>query len=227
MRMHLKNKNKYLFWKRIVIVFIIIAFFCYFGSLLFKNAGYFYLNYSEKEAKKIIDVATSYGVSDDVLSSIKNKDLYKITRNSSGEIEMVDYDSYLVNLFLRDVSSNIKDALEREENAGVAFYVPFGSIFKSPVLNDFGPDIPVRMELIGSVSSNVVTNVKEYGINNSLIEMYVHVVVKERVILPVLSKTIVVTNDVPISYKIIKGTVPSYYGDVLKKESSIYSIPNL
>ena len=140
---------------------------------------------------------------------------------------MVDYDSYLVNLFLRDVSSNIKDALEREENAGVAFYVPFGSIFKSPVLNDLGPDIPVRMELIGSVSSNVVTNVKEYGINNSLIEMYVHVVVKERVILPVLSKTIVVTNDVPISYKIIKGTVPSYYGDVLKKESSIYSIPNL
>ena len=81
------------------------------------------------------------------------------------------------------------------------------------------------MEVIGSVLTNVNTKVTEYGINNCLIEMTVHIEVREKIILPVIAKTITVTNDLPVSYKVIRGTVPSYFGTSLNKDSSIYSIP--
>ncbi len=224
MRMHLKNKKRKLVLKRkiIIILIIILIFIIY---LVSKNASYYYLNYSERKAKDIIDYATDSGITEDSLKLIKNKDLYKITKNTSGEIEMIDYDSYLVNLFLKNVSDNISNALRKGNNSKVAFYIPVGSIFKNPILNSKGPKIPVRMEAIGSVTTSIETKITEYGINNCLIEMYLHVESKQKVMLPVISETIVVENDFPISYKIIKGVVPTYYGDVISKSSGIVTTP--
>ena len=55
--------------------------------------------------------------------------------------------------------------------------------------------------------------------------MFVSVEVTEKVILPVMTDTIKVKNEIPISYKIIKGKIPTYYGESLNKNSSIYSLP--
>lgn len=224
MKMNLKNKKKTFIYKKRIFIIIIILSLLIGTHQLIKNISYYYLNYSEKEVIKIIDTASGKGITDKILNEIKDKELYTVSKNSFGEIEMIDYNSYLVNLFLRDVSKNISDSLDEQENSKkIAFYVPLGSIFQNPILNNKGPKIPVRMEIIGSVFSNMNIKIKEYGINNCLIEMYVHIEIKEKVILPVLSKTIVVKNDIPVSYKIIKGVVPSYYGKSMEKSSDIYS----
>ena len=104
-------------------------------------------------------------------------------------------------------------AKEEDKTNSVAFYIPMGSIFQNPVLNNRGPKIPVRMELVGSVITGINSKVKDYGINNSLIEIYVHVEVRERVILPVTAKDVTIVNDIPISYKLIKGKIPTYYSN--------------
>ena len=227
MRMNLKNKRKV--FKRRRLIFLIVFFLC-FSYLFYKisaNISYYYLNYSVKEARQIIDVSLASAVSDEVLNDIKDIELYKITKNSSGEIEMIDYDSFLVNQFLRDISDNIANTLKEEETNTdrIAFYIPLGSITQNPLFNSRGPKIPVRMEVIGSVLSSIKTTVKEYGINNCLIEMVVEVEVTEKVILPVITDTVTITNEFPVSYKIIQGKIPTYYGDSINKSSSIYSLP--
>lgn len=221
MRMRLK-KSRGICFRKWVIVLPVLVFVCYVLGVISRNVSYYYLNYSEKKAKDVIDVAMESGLSSESLNILKDRDLYKVTRNSSNEIIMIDYDSYLVNLFLRDVSNNISNAL-RDEEGDVSFYVPLGSVFKNPIINGKGPKIPVRMELLGSVTTNIETKVTEYGINNSLIEMSICVVVKEKVVLPVISNTIKVENSYPISYKVITGKVPVYYGKGISKSSGIYS----
>ena len=99
-----------------------------------------------------------------------------------------------------------------------------GSVFQNPLLNNRGPKIPVRMELVGSVLTGVNSKVTNYGINNSLIEIFVHIEVNERVILPVTAKNITIVNDIPISYRIIKGKIPSYYSGT-NSSSSMYMMP--
>lgn len=227
MRMNLKNKRK--IYKRRKIIFLIVFFLCFF-YLFFKiseNITYYYMNYSKKEAKQIIEESIGNAITDDVLENIKNKELFTISKNSSNEIEMIDYNTYEVNLFLRDITDNISKTLKREEQntEKIAFYIPLGSITQNPIFNSKGPKIPVRIEVIGSVLSSVKTKVTEYGINNSLIEMFVSVEVTEQVILPVMTDTIKVINEIPISYKIITGKIPTYYGDTLSKNSSILSVP--
>lgn len=220
MRMRLKgNKVKGVRKRVIVICIIIVIGYIVFAS--YKNVSYYYLNYSEKKAKDIIDVAMGKGITTSSLKIINSKDLYRVTKNDKNEITMIDYDSYLVNLFLKDISNNISIALDEEEK-DIAFYVPMGTIFKNPLLNSKGPKLPVRIEMLGSVNTNIETKVKDYGINNSLIEMYIHVVVKEKVMLPVISSEIKIENNFPISYKIIAGKVPNYYGNGISKSSGLY-----
>ena len=185
------------------------------------------MNYSKKEAKQIIEESIGNALTDDILESIKEKELFVVTKNSSDEIEMIDYNTYEVNLFLRNVTDNISETLKREEQntEKIAFYIPLGSITQNPIFNSKGPKIPVRIEVIGSVLSSVKTKVTNYGINNCLIEMFVSVEVSEKVILPVMTDTITVTNEIPISYKIIKGKIPTYYGSGFSKDSNILSLP--
>lgn len=195
--------------------------------ILSRNAGYYYLNYSIKEVRDIVNDAVAYGTNDDVLVTLKNKDLYHISKNSDDEIEIIDYDSYLVNVFLKDVTDNVSLYLDRYENnpSSASFYIPFGSFFRNPILNGKGPKIPVRMESIGSVTSNINVKITEYGINNCLIEMSIHIEVTEKIILPVMSDTIKIVNDYPVSYKVIRGKVPTYYGNSISKNSGLYSMP--
>lgn len=214
MRMYL-NKNKKRRKKKITIYIIsILIILIIIYTYLYKNLNYYYLNYSENEASRIIISTISEAIDDKILKITKEDNLYTFIRNKNGDIEMIDYNSYVMNTFLKDITNNIINALTEKEKSTnkTAFYIPMGSIFQNPILASRGPKIPVKMELIGSVITGIDSKIKEYGINNSLIEIYIHIEVKEKLILPVSEKEIKIVNDIPISYRIIKGQIPSYYG---------------
>lgn len=226
MRMYLKSNKKRFFKKNIILIFFLMISIFYSFHILGKNLNHYYLEYSENEASRIITNSISEAVNERVLKQIKNESLYTIVRNKNDEIEMIDYNSYLVNIFLRDVTNNVTKYLaeEEEKSNNASFYIPMGSVFQNPLLNNRGPKIPVRMELVGSVLTGVNSKVTNYGINNSLIEIFVHIEVNERVILPVTAKNITIVNDIPISYRIIKGKIPSYYSGT-NSSSSMYMMP--
>ena len=225
MRMYLKNNKKKFYLKKIIIILIVISIIIYSIQILGKNLNHYYLNYSENEASRIITNSILESVNEEVLKQLKSKELYTIIYNKDNEIEMIDYDSYLINIFLRDITNNITKSLSKEEEKlnNASFYIPAGSIFQNPLLNNRGPKIPVRMELVGSVITGINSKITDHGINNSLIEIFVHLEVNERVILPVTAKNISVSNDIPISYKIIKGKIPSYYSE--SSNNPMYMMP--
>ena len=74
------------------------------------------------------------------------------------------------------------------------------------------------------METKVNTNIKNYGINNALIEITLEIKVKEEVILPINTEEIIVTQSIPLAMKIIEGTVPNYYSGEINK-SSTFSIP--
>ena len=229
MRMHLKKyRTKKSKIKIYLILFLVLSFLLFlFIEKIGSNLSDYYLDYSKREAIEIIDNAFNRAVNKEVLEKMKNSDLYSISRNSDNEIEMIDYDSYLVNDLLNKISNNTYNIVKKEERSykDASFYIPVLSITNNPLLVDKGPKIPVRMHAVGSVISGVRTKVKDCGINSSLIEMSVHIEITEKVILPVTSDVIKVENDIPLSYKIVRGKVPTYYGESLNKNSSIYSLP--
>lgn len=81
----------------------------------------------------------------------------------------------------------------------------------STLLSNIGPKIPIKFSLIGDVTTNLKTDVKEYGINNALLNVSIEIIVNFRVSLPFTSDKITINNVFPISMKVIQGSIPSYY----------------
>ena len=107
----------------------------------------------------------------------------------------------------------------------MVYEIPLSRFTNNIFIGNIGPKIPVKFNIVGDAHSNIKTNVKEYGINNALVEIIVNISVTERVIMPFISKKVDISVDVPISIKLVKGEIPIYYGAAISRNSSILSIP--
>lgn len=200
--------------------------------------------YAEAEANKIVSTIINKIVLEEVSTKIDFDELFVITRGNDNEIQTIDFDPLAVNNILSFITNSVETNLNNMENGnlefmgsinlkykpdiremkrGVVAVIPMGVSFNNHFLANLGPKIPVKLRYVGSVSTNLVTTVKDYGINNALINLSVHIRVVEQVNMPFNSKEIVVENDIPITIKVIQGRVPTYYGNAYSKSSPIIS----
>lgn len=241
--MQKKKKNYKL---NILLYSILIGVICsifmifHFGKKTFDTL----MVYAESEANKIVSTIINKIVLEEVAKSINFDEIFIITKGEDGKIQTVDFDSLAVNNILSFITNSVENNLNYMEEGnlefmgsinlkykpniddikrGIVAVIPLGVSFNNQYLANLGPKIPVKLRYVGSVSTNLVTIVKDYGINNALVELNVHIKVVEQVNIPFNSKEIVVENDIPIAIKIIQGTVPDYYGNLISKSSPILS----
>ena len=98
-------------------------------------------------------------------------------------------------------------------------------IFFNGLLGNSGPLIPIKLNFIGQVTSNIKTKVQSYGINSVYFEVSISVEVKERVSMPLRSKDVTVKTSIPIAMKIIQGSIPNYYTSPFSSDSGQFSLP--
>lgn len=198
---------------------IIIFFILFFATLLL----YFYsskislllIKNTKIESKKIAIKIISKNVSDDIIKELENKELFIVEKDNNNNIEMIDYDSKVVNELLSIVSKRItKNFNELEKKNNIVMKVPIGVVTNNIFLENLGPKIPIKLVLNGNVFTSLKTNVKEYGINSALIEVFVVVEANINLIIPFRTSEIKVVNEIPISIKVVKGNVSS----ILNKE---------
>lgn len=219
-----KNKNHNVII--LLIVMIIITLFIVF-NFIGKKLTPIIMNYAEKQAKKIAVLVIGNAIDNELGEKFKSDNLF-ITDGKE-----TNYNTYEINNILKEVSINVKEYLRKLESGelgdiglsdneninvnskklkkGIIYQVPSGVIFNNGILANLGPKIPVKLSLIGDITTDIVTDIKEYGINNAVIELGVKIIAEEQVILPFDTKQIQVETVVPISIKIINGTVPGYY----------------
>lgn len=237
-RMRLKKEKRTIKHKKLITFIVIFLLLIIIFFKITSNVYRYFLNYAEAELIKLTAVVINGSVSKDTFNKLNTEDLYFITKNNNNEIEMVDYNSNMVNEFLDNATNEIQHNLLKMQNgeidltnelkndSGVLFEIPLGIITNNPIFNNFGPKIPVRMQIIGSLLTNINVKVQEYGINNVYVEMVVFIEVQERIVLPLVTKEITITNEIPVSYKLISGKIPDYYGaEGISKSSNIFSIP--
>ena len=152
---NIKRNNKVI---KLVIIFLVLIFFFYILKLLINNISNYFLKNSIAEVEQITSALINYSVTDDMLTDLELDSLYRITKNSDNEVEMIDYNPVAVNKFLNKVTNSIQDGLFKMEKGdltiigkgfnddGTIFYIPFGSITSNPIFNNLGPKIPVELK---------------------------------------------------------------------------------
>ena len=209
-------------WLKLLITFILLIIFTFIILILLSNKVMpFYMNYSEAEMKRVVTTVINKSVTEEVTNQLEVDSLFVLKKENDNTI-IVDFDPVIVNRVMSKISDVVynnlkliskkdKITLEKYNLDESYFYIPSGIIFNTTMLNNIGPRIPINLEIISSVNPNLKTEVTEYGINNSLIEVYIHVIVDVKMILPMYSNTMQIVVVVPLAVKLIQGEVPKYY----------------
>ena len=207
----------------LIIVILTIIFINYLNKKIMPKVMAYAIINTEKLGTFIINDA----VSKNVLDNLNTTNLFIISKNNNDEVISIDFNTIIVNKILTTATNQIeknltyleKDKLdsimslnniELSKN-GIFFLIPSGVAINPNYLANLGPKIPVKIEFSGSVVSNISTNVINYGINNALFEVYLNISVTLKVIMPFISKDIIVKTKVPLIMKMINGKVPEYY----------------
>lgn len=236
-----KQKHKILFPILLILTLVIILSFIFIKY--YSNKAYPVLkSYAEAETKKLTILIINKAITKK-LYNIDVEDLIKVTYNKDGEIILIDFDTKktsqilstitsLVELNLRAVEEGKIDMLELPENSlsnynmellskQIICEIPFGLTTGSNLLANIGPKIPVKMSLLGDVSTSFSTKVEEYGINNALLKLLINITVNTKVILPISTEELTIEASIPIGMKVVQGKIPNYYLNGFTKESNI------
>ena len=246
MKMIIRKKKK----RHIILKLILIIIFGIILSLLLikyfsDNINPGLMIYAEDEVTRLTTLVISNSINDEFIDEIGNNNIFDIIKNDSGEIQLISYNTKKVNELLNSVAIIVQNNLKAIENGNIEFLdiseadlaeyditllkqgiickIPFSAFLNNSLLSNIGPKIPVRFTLIGDVSTKIKTDVKEYGINNALLQVSIEISVDFRVNLPFISNKINVSDVKPISLKIIQGNIPNYYAGGLQSSFGIIS----
>ena len=193
--------------------------------------------YAISEVKRISTLVINDSINKD-MTNIDLTNIFDVEKNSNNEIVTLDLNTNNVNKILNSVNKTIQSNLKKIESGkindldnyfkdfsdidyeeikeGIVYYIPTGNFSGNILTNNIGPKIPIKFSMTGDVISTIESSIKEYGINNAMIEVRIKVKVTMQINMPFVSKEITVKTSVPIVMKIIQGTIPDYY---LKNDS--------
>lgn len=232
---------------KIIIIFILLVIFIVLTfQFINKKVSPILMDYAESYIKKVTNLIINKAISKQLSEELNIEDLFIITKDGNDYIRTIDFNPTLVNKALTIITNNIQlnlkyleegkiDSIdlpdnveikfdENKANKGIIYEIPSGVVFNNSLLANIGPKIPVKLNLIGDIVSNINASVKNYGINNALIEVSVTVTVEEMVLLPITSKKIKVETNIPVAMKLVQGIVPNYYFNGLDKNSPSFAL---
>jgi len=233
-RIKLKPKKKGRKKTFLFVVFLLIFFTTYFtvdfiGSVLGKKL----MEYAKVEVERIARYVVNYSVSSNNVNQISTSEMFIVSKNKNDEIEVIDFDSAVVNKILNSITNNVISNFKAIEQGnlevidlsngfllntnidklkqGIIAEIPVGLVTNNALLSNLGPKIPVKLSIAGDIESELETEIKYYGINNALVTVYVNIKVSEQIYMPIAVDRVTIEQKIPIAIKMIQGIVPNCY----------------
>lgn len=230
-----KGKNKFITHKNLTIIVLCLIFLNTF--FLIKSIGVKITDNMYGICQKVIsDVMTNIvnaNIKGEVFHKYNINDLITINKNEN-KVESVDYNlENAYNLLIEIKKSIMKNVAEtkdlgyfdaRFDNSKIYLKLPFYNYTNNLLLANVGPKIESRIAILQSISGNMKTKVKTYGINSLQIELYINFTIESSVVIPFKEKGLVNSYDVLVASKVIQGEIPSFYNGLLEKNSDLINL---
>src|SRR5690554_2281738 len=195
-------------FSRIIIVIILVFLL---GFLLFhKTLTPLFFNIAEVEAKKIATRAIHEAVNEGV-EYIQYRDLVSFIYDENGNnILVMQPNTGYINNFISEISLSIQQKLEESSKKSVT--IPLARILGIEILAGFGPELEAIIIPLGFTEPPLVLDsFTSAGINQTRHRIYLKVMARLKLIVPLSSRYVDVTADVPVTEVVILGRVPEVY----------------
>lgn len=159
------------------------------------------------------------------------QDMILIERNDQNEITLIDFDMIKANSLANDIVLDIENTyslieegkykakddsyyerrIEDVSQSGIVSKVPIATLLDMPLFASMTPQLSIQYKHLTSVSSSLVKDVKNYGLNHVMIQLSIKISLKLRMIYPFFEQYHVHNVEIPILLEIIEGQVPLVY----------------
>lgn len=221
------------------------------GILIFFFTSLFVRVYVNKVSKKVVDYANlrleeameaflSQSIGVKTLNSNLFDNLLSVKYNKEGEIVSASYDFAKVYEALEEVTDVLYEEIHTLESGknksyknstivnypeGIALKVPVFFSSSSVLFASLGPKICIPVKFVGAILTNIRTEIKDYGLNNAMVEVYITVKITTNLVSALNKSENVIDYNVLVASTVINGKVPNVYGAGLVQKSSDFSIP--
>lgn len=144
-----------------------------------------------------------------IIQNYKYEDLVTIYKDSSDNITMIKSNITPINLIISDVAEKIQKRLNqvKQEEIGIRL----GSFTGTKIFSGKGPIIPITLSTTGNVETDLRSEFKSAGINQTIHRIYLQVDCNVNILTPYTIFKESISNQVLIAENIIVGKIPEAY----------------
>jgi len=191
----------------IVVAVLILALV---GYILINNAVQpTVLSLTEARLRAIGVKAMNDAVQETIGSGIVYTDLIDIHKDSMGKIVLISINSALMSSLAAQTATCAQEKILNIGEQGIS--IPIGTVIGGQFLSGRGPAIKVKIEPVGSVTSQFNTKFEDAGINQTRHRIYLSLTATVRIVVGNVSQSVEITSQVLVSDTIIIGDVPQSY----------------
>ena len=192
----------------LIILFVFILILIAVWIFVAKNVNPVILRVSDERIRAISQDAVSKSVLE-VMSTKSDESLVSIVRDENNKIQSVEIDADTITSIAQDITIAAQKKINEAGIDGVR--IPLGSLSGVTVLTGLGPDVNIKIYLVGSTKTRITSVFSESGINQTLHRVYLDISGSVAVAVPGIPSTIDTETQVLMSEMIIIGEVPPTY----------------
>lgn len=208
--------------KKIVALFLLAIVI--FGYILIDNAVRpTILSMSEARLRAIAVKSMNAAVRETVGNETNYTDLINIEKDQEGNIKLISANAVKMNNLAANTAITAQDKILNIGEQGIS--IPIGTIIGGQLLTGRGPSINVKIEPVGSVTTDFMTEFEDAGINQTRHKIFLILNASVRIVVGNAAQTVEISSQVLISETIIIGNVPQSFMKFDSKDDMLNLLP--
>lgn len=155
------------------------------------------------------------------VENVQYEELSTLMQDAEGNIQAAQANMTAMNRLKAEVTSAIQ---KKFDGSGMSEYsIPVGTLTGSPMLIGRGPGIPLKLQLMGSITSEMESEFVAAGVNQTCHRIVLNLHTQIYAIVPGCQTTISIDSNFIIAESVIVGEVPDTFLQVGSDSSSLLS----
>ena len=189
-----------------IILILIIAFET--ASLLLNYMNPIFEQLSSYEAQKLATFVANDQTTK-VMQNYNYDSMFTIEKDSEGNVSMIQMNMYRVNIIISDIAYYIQEQMKKPENSTVS--IPMGNLLGVDLFSGYGPNIRMKVVLLGTVETDLRSEFIAKGINQTLHRVYLQIDCPVQILSSYKTLEENISNQFLIAENVIVGKIPSTY----------------
>ena len=212
-------RRRRLLRRALLLLLLLLALFL----LIDRNFRPLVFSLAEARSAAMASQVLSGALAEATQDGVTYEDLMNVKMDQNGQVALLSANTMRMNRLAQSAGAAAQRMLEQMSSERVT--VPMGAALGMTLLAGSGPEIPVSIVPVGSVTTDFRTEFEACGINQTRHKVYLTLTANIRIVIPTGAQTTEVTVNMLAAESIIVGAVPEGFVGYNLSEEELNMVP--